>query len=416
MKILHITTEDIRPGASRAAFRLNQGLNKINIRSNLLVQNKQSSSNLVYPIVEGGAGRVIGESRKLLDKTFLVKYKNREKVPFSTQKIPNVNLIRKINDIDPDLVVLHWVCDGFLQIESLARIHKPIVWVLRDMWPFTGGCHYDQGCEKYMETCGACPQLSSKSDRDLSYSVLHRKLRSWKYIDFNIIALSTWIGKCAAASSLFKNSNIEIIPNGVDIGLYRPIDKPLARKILKLPIEKKLILFGAVGATSDKRKGFHLLQAALKDLSQSRFNESFELVVFGATKSSDIEECGFMVHYLGHLSDDISLALAYSAADIFIAPSIQENLANTVLESTACGTPCIAFKIGGMPDLIEHEQNGYLARPFDVTDLAKGIIWTTEQNDRYQKLSKRARKKVEQEFTIETQAERHLVFYKNILA
>jgi glycosyltransferase involved in cell wall biosynthesis len=174
-------------------------------------------------------------------------------------------------------------------------------------------------------------------------------------------------------------------------------------------------LFGAVGATSDNRKGFHLLQSALKDLSQSNFTEDFDLVVFGTTKSSEIEECGFKVHYLGHLSDDTSLVLAYSAADIFVAPSTQENLANTVLESIACGTPCVAFRIGGMPDLIEHKQNGYLAQPFDITDLAKGIVWIMGQNERYHKLSNRAREKVNQEFTIEIQAKRTLSFYKDII-
>ena len=169
-------------------------------------------------------------------------------------------------------------------------------------------------------------------------------------------------------------------------------------------------------ATSDRRKGFHLLLPAIKKLSQWEiWQHKLELVVFGASEPVNPPDFGLKTHYLGRLNDDISLALVYAAADIFVAPSLEDNLPNTVMEALACGTPSVAFKIGGMPDMIEHQQNGYLAQPFDVEELAKGISWVLEDEKRYQKLCDRTRDKIEQEFTLEIQASKYLKLYNDIL-
>ncbi|MGF1524212.1 MAG: glycosyltransferase family 4 protein [Leptolyngbyaceae cyanobacterium] len=415
MKVLHISTEDTRPGASRAAYRLSHGLQRIGIDSSMLVQNKRSDDAMVHTVLKGGMGRILMESRKLLDKTRLTRYPQRLSTPFSAQWIPNTRSLEYIQHLNPDILSLHWVGDGFLQVESLPKLQRPFVWTLRDMWPFTGGCHYDQNCGKYTASCGTCPQLGSQKSNDLSRAILNRKKKSWQSIDLTIVALSRWIGQCAASSAVFKDRRIEVIPNGLDTELYRPIDPGVARKVLRLPKDKHLVVFGAVGATSDPRKGFHLLQAALQELSASEWRDKLELVVFGASKANTTDDFGFKTHFLGKLNDDLSLVLAYSAADVLVAPSMQENLANTVLESIACGTPSVAFKIGGMPDLIAHEQNGYLVQPFEATDLAKGIVWVLENRDRYQKLAANARKKVEQEFTLDIQANRYKSLFEEIL-
>lgn len=416
MKVLHISTEDDRPGASRAAYRLSQGLNQIGITSNILVQNKRSRDRSVYPVIPGGLGRIVGESRKLLDKTFLTKYPNRRDSAFSPQKISNINLLRQVNKFDPDLINLHWVCDGFLQIETIPQLKKPLVWTLRDMWPFTGGCHYDQDCGNYTNQCGKCPQLASSKLNDLSYQILKRKVKAWQNLDLNIIALSTWIKECAASSTLFQEKNIRVIPNGIDTDIFRPINKESAREILQLPTDKYLVLFGSVQADSDKRKGSHLLQGALHSLAESDWKEKIELVTFGTSESRVTDCFGFKSHNLGHLNDNLSLILAYSAANIFVAPSMQENLPNTVLESLACGTPSVAFKIGGMPDLIDHQVDGFLVNPFEISELAQGIVWTLESVERYQKLVRSAREKVEKNFTLNIQANRYRQFYSEILS
>ncbi|MGK7899614.1 MAG: glycosyltransferase, partial [Xenococcus sp. (in: cyanobacteria)] len=184
---------------------------------------------------------------------------------------------------------------------------------------------------------------------------------------------------------------------------------------LNLPQNKKLVFFGAAKATSDKRKGFELLQKALQYLSKSGYQNELELVIFGASRPDNPPAFGFKEHYLGRFGDNLSLALIYSAADVFIAPSIQENLANTVMEALACGTPCLAFNIGGMPDMIEHEKNGYLAQPYKIEDLARGISWVLENEARHQKLSHRAREKVEQEFAMEIPARRYSSLFNEIL-
>ncbi|HBK62697.1 MAG TPA: glycosyl transferase, partial [Cyanobacteria bacterium UBA11166] len=310
---------------------------------------------------------------------------------------------------------LHWINQGYTQIETLAKFKQPLVWSLHDMWAFTGGCHYNKDCDRYTISCGACPQLGSTKDWDISRWVWQRKTKAWKNLNLTVVALSSWLANCARESSLFQDLPIEVIPNGINSNKYRPINQQIAREVLNLPQDKQLILFGSLKATSDKRKGFHLLQPALQDLSKSGWYNRLELVIFGAERPENPPEFGFNTHYLGTLSDDLSLALVYSAANVFVLPSVQDNLPNTIMEAIACGTPCVAFNIGGMPDLIEHQQNGYLAQPYKIEDLAQGIAWVLENEERHQKLSFRAREKVEQEFTQEIQGSRYVSLFTQVL-
>ncbi|MGL4881879.1 MAG: glycosyltransferase, partial [Waterburya sp.] len=259
------------------------------------------------------------------------------------------------------------------------------------------------------------PQLGSKRNWDLSRWIWRRKQKAWQNLDLKIVTPSKWLADCAKTSSLFKDKRVEVIPYGLNTDVFRPIDKKTARKLLQLPQDKQLVLFLSLQATSDKRKGLQLLQPALQKLSFGNWQDRIELVLVGASKPEKDIDFGFKSHYLGTLTDDLMLALVQSAADVFVAPSIQDNLPNTVLEAIACGTPSVAFKIGGMPDMIEHEQNGYLAKPYEIDDLAQGIAWVIENEERHQKLSARARIKVEKEFTLEIQANRYLSLYKEIL-
>lgn len=416
MKILLLSTDDIKPGAARAAYRFNQSLQSIGIHSQMLVQTKQSDDNTVIGIKDSsGIGQTFTGLRLGLDKLPLRFYPNRENTTYSPQWLPD-NIASKVAQLNPDLISLHWICQSYLQIETIAKLKKPIVWTLRDMWSFTGGCHYSSNCNHYTDSCGACPQLHSSKDWDLSRWVWRRKAKAWRNLDLTVVALSSWLGKCASSSSLFKNLRVEVIPNGIDTQKYRPINQQLAREILRLPQDKQLVFFGAARATSEKRKGFHLLQPALQNLSKSGYQDQLEVVIFGASEPDNPPDFGFKAYYLGKLSDDLLLALVYSAADVFIAPSTEENLANTVLEAIACGTPCVAFNIGGMPDLIEHQKNGYLAQPYEIEDLAQGIAWILENKERHHKLGNRAREKAEQEFTMAIQAHRYLSLFNEILA
>jgi glycosyltransferase involved in cell wall biosynthesis len=418
MKVLLLSSSDIGGGAARSAYRLHQGLQDINVDTEMLVQSKSSDDFKVIAQntkLEKGFAKL----RPTIDALPLQFYPQRDRTVFSPQWLPS-SLVTKVAQACPEVINLHWICNGFLPIDAVRKFKQPLVWTLHDMWAFTGGCHYSYDCNRYLNSCGTCPQLHSKNEWDLSRWTWQRKKKNWQELNPHIVTPSNWLATCARASSLFASSSIEVIPYGLNLEVYKPIEKQFARRLLNLPSNIKLVLFGAMSATSDRRKGFHLLQPALQKLSQTvsqqQWQDQLEIVIMGASQPITPLDLGFKSRYLGKLSDDLALALVYSAADMFVAPSTQDNLANTVLEAIACGLPVVAFDIGGMSDMIEHRLNGYLAKPFDTDDLAMGISWILEDSDRLQKLSHRAREKAEQEFSQELQAKRYLSLFEAILA
>ena len=411
MNVLLLSTSDTEGGAAKAAYRLHQGLHSIGVASQMLVQQKQSSDATVLSAKTNLAAS-LASARVTVDALPLKRYAG--KPLFSPQWLPDP-VKTKSAKLAVDLFNLHWTQSGFVRIETLTQLQRPLVWSLHDMWAFTGGCHYTGDCERYQTNCGACPQLQSQQEQDLSRWVWQRKLNAWKSLDLTIVGISRWMADCARASSLLQHHRIEQIPNGLDTELYRPIESQIARQLLRLPADKRLVLFGACHATSDKRKGFHLLQAALQQLNQLDWKADLELVVLGASPPEQPLDIGFKVHYLGTVQDELTQALVYSAADVFVLPSIQENLSNMILEALACGTPCVAFNIGGMPDMIEHQSNGYLVQPYQVQDLAQGIVWVIEHQSRHQNLSHAARATVVQNFNLQLQARRYASLYEEIL-
>jgi glycosyltransferase involved in cell wall biosynthesis len=416
MKIASLSTFDNQGGAARAAYRLHQGLNQIDVESWILSQSKFSQDpKVIGAKTSSGIEQIKTGLRLTLDQLPLKRYGKKDRQLFSPHWLPS-KVIEQVAQLNPDLINLHWVSAGYLKIETIAKFKQPLVWTLHDMWSFTGGCHYNQSCNKFTAACGACPLLGSDKEEDLSRQIWQRKHKAWQDLNLTVVTPSQWLGENAQASSLFGDRRVEVIPYGLDTETYRPIEQKTARALLKLPQDKQLLLFLSLNATSDKRKGFHLLQPALQQLKQSDWQSKLELMVVGASKPEKPLELGFKGHYLGTLQDDLTLALAYSAADVFVAPSLQDNLPNTVLEAIACGTPCVAFDIGGMPDMIEHKQNGYLAQPLAIDDLARGISWTIEDPLRRQQLSQRARTKAEQEFALKIQAQRYQALYQEILA
>jgi glycosyltransferase involved in cell wall biosynthesis len=351
-----------------------------------------------------------------LNELPLRRYHQRDRTLFSPQWVPDV-LATRVAAIEPDIVHLHWTCNGFLQIETLAKFQRPLVWTLHDMWPFTGGCHYTQTCDRYFQTCGACPQLHSRRQRDLSRWIWQRKAKAWSGLDLTLVAPSTWLADCAAASSLFQSRRIEVIPHGLDVDIYKPIERSQARALLNLPLKKPLVLFGAAaGVTNDPRKGFLLLSSALEQLGQSYSPDALELVIFGTSQAAQPLQFHFKTHFLGRLHDDLTLAILYSAADVMIVPSTQEAFGQTASEAMACGTPVVAFNATGLQDIVNHQQTGYLAKPFEAADLAQGIVWVLQDPERYQILSAQARQKAKQNFTLGHQAQDYRSLLSEIVA
>ena len=413
MNLLILSSSDIEGGAARASYRLHQGLQNIGVASQLLVKDKSSDDGAVIAS-QAKLGKEFDKLRSTLDRLPLQLYPNRDRAVFSSQWLPDFTL-PLVAQLCPDIINLHWVFGGYLQLETISKFSQPLVWTLHDMCAFTGGCHYSRDCVRYTDFCGACPQLGSNSNWDVSRWVWQRKSKAWKETNLTIVTPSSWLAQCAQASSLFRDLRVEVIANGLDTEKYRPLDQANARKLLNLPQDKQLILFGALGATSDERKGFHLMQPALQSLSRSGWGEKIELVVFGSSQTENQIDLGFKSRYVGRLNDDLSLALLYSAADVMIVPSVQEAFGQTASESLACGTPVVAFDATGLKDIVEHQENGYLARPFEIEDLAQGIAWVLENKERHQKMCDRARQKAEQEFTLELQASRYLSLFTEIL-
>lgn len=413
MNVLFLNAWDHEGGAARAALRLLKGVQAAGVDARMLVKKKTGSdASVLGP--NARMDRAMAYLRPMFEHRRISRYPGWNGLSFSPALYPD-RLFPQVQALAPDIVHLHWVGDGFFKVETLPRLQRPLVWTLHDSWPFTGGCHIPFDCPRYRQSCGACPVLGSTREDDLSRQVWQRKQKAWRDLNLTVVAPSHWLADCARSSSLFSNRRIEVIPNGLDLQRYRPIDKAVAREALALPQDKKLILFGGMHSTSDPNKGFHLLAAALRGLVSDGWGDKAELLVFGSQEPTNPPDLGMKANYLDRLHDDISLALYYSAADVFVFPSIQEALGYTAMEAMACGTPCVAFRQGGVPDLIDHELNGYLAQPFDPIDLARGIAWVLEKENR-QILSMQARQKIEREFSLDQVAKRYVALYNELLA
>lgn len=408
LKIAVLNTYISTGGAARAAMRLNAGLRQAGLDLTTL-------SRATYPQT------VTGDSKKrnwlswflgcmhLLPCKF---YPKRQLHNFSSNWMPD-GLGRRLRRLSPDLIHLHWVGDGFFRIENLARCNTPIVWTLHDSWAFTGGCHLPGKCHRYREQCGYCSVLGSARENDLSRRVWSRKHIAWKDIHLTAVAPSRWLADCARSSSLLRERRVEVIPNGIDVKTYLPGDSAAARSALGLPLDGRLILFGAVHSLSDSNKGLDLLLAAVSNLDNS-LQKKAELVVFGDRSDLDVQGCGLPVRNLGIIAEESRLALLYQAADLFVAPSRQENLPNMVLEAMACGTPCVAFDVGGLPDLINHGINGYLARPFEAKDLCRGISWVLADEIRRLTMANLSREKIVAGFSLKHVVDRYLDLYREL--
>jgi glycosyltransferase involved in cell wall biosynthesis len=413
MKILQINTSDIQGGAARAAYRIHKGLQTIGIQSQMLVQSKKSDDkSIIGPTNK--FNKALSLLRPTLDASLVKLLGKGSKTIFSPAWLPFSPILSQINTLSPDIVHLHWVCGGMLRPKQLKKINKPLVWTLHDMWAFTGGCHYSENCEGYKKQCGNCPQLNKNKLHDLSYSIHKRKKKAWEQLDLTIVTPSHWLAESVRQSDLFSNRRIEVIHNGLDTDLFKPIEKSVARSIWKLPENKKLILFGAMGAISDPRKGFDILVKALDELDKQWAGEA-ECIIFGNSEPKNLPVFGFPVHYTGHLHDDVSLALLYSAADVMVVPSRQEAFGQTASESMSCGTPVVAFGATGLLDIVEHKQNGYLAQPYDSDDLAKSIEWVLADEERHKQLCYAARKKAVANFDLKKVAKQYADLYQSLL-
>jgi glycosyltransferase involved in cell wall biosynthesis len=409
MKIVFLTYSDIQGGAARATYWLANGLINSGHDVRMIVYSKSTDHYWVNKI-----GKTLQYNIRLfLDSIPIRFYKLNRIHHWSINLIENKCLYKEINKINPDIINIHWVGNSFMPISLLKKIKQPIVWSLYDMWPFTGGCHYDNFCNKFKTQCGTCPQLKS-SNYDLSRFLVLKKEKEWRHKNITIVSPSNWLNNLAKESLVFKNHNFKIIPHGTDLKIFRPIDKITARKILNLPIEGNYILFGSMAGVIDKRKGYQFLIPALDFIKKTCINSDLKILIFGQDKPLDEAILPFETHYIGKINDDITLALLYSASSLTITPSMQEAFGMTASESMACGTPVVAFGATGPLDVIDHKENGYLATPYDFMDLASGILWVLDPIN-YNRISKNARQKCLDKFDLKDTSNAYFSLYSEKL-
>lgn len=373
--ILSLNASGDRGGAGKAAMRLHLALIESGLDASMLVR-RGIGVDRVRAVADSLVGGKLASLQPYMDRIPFLFYPERLKTHLSSGLMPNC-LMRGPGIKNADILHLHWVGGGFVPVKGLGCYSGPIVWTLHDSWAFTGGCHVPGSCSAYRQTCGCCPLLRSSDPHDLTWKILDRKMRFWNNLDLTLVAPSHWMAGCARASTLFCNRRIEVIPNGIDPDLFSPCEKQEARDRFSLPNDINLILCGGVGFHSDQNKGWDLLHSALEMLPEERFRDRVGLVVVGERENA--ADLPLKVFHLGHL-DDVDMRLAYSAADLFISPSRSENLSNMILESMACGTPVVAFSVGGSQEIIDHLATGFLAQPENVQSLSDGIAWGIESS------------------------------------
>jgi glycosyltransferase involved in cell wall biosynthesis len=315
---------------------------------------------------------------------------------------------------ESDLIQLHWVT-RFVDYQAffdLIPASTPVVWTLHDMVAFTGGCHYDQGCNRFAQSCGRCPQLGSESDTDLTRQVWQRKWKIFQKLrpqQLHIVTPSHWLGEQVGQSSLLSRFPHSVIPYGLDTEMFAPRDRRVSRELLRIPLHAKVVLFIANGV-SDPRKGFRLLARALRSIESP---SGMFLLSLGPGASADFG--GFPSAHIGQQDDDLFLSHVYSAADILVAPSLQDNLPNTVLESISCGTPVVGFAVGGIPDIVRPGLTGLLAAPGEVVSLRTAIVDLLKNEEGRKDMAIHCRKIATQEYALEIQARRYLKLYEDVL-
>jgi glycosyltransferase involved in cell wall biosynthesis len=362
MRVLHVSFADAGGGAALAAARLHRAQRALGIASKMLVLRRVTDD---PDVMRAGTRARLSYALSWRLESWLLRFVTHgESIERSLHLLPGA-LHRQINASDADVVHLHGL-HGILGIAEIARIKKPLVWTLHDMWPFAGAEHYPvAGDERWMH--------GYRRD-SLDGWTWHRKRARWRDLDVVLVAPSRWMAEQCRESALFRRHPAHLIPNTFDPDEFMPREMAAARRRLNLPLDRRIVLFGAHDPALH-RKGFDLLAKALALLAASVPRDSVELVVFSRTTPP--AGTSIPVRTLGWIDRDLDQL--YSAADVLVAPSRMDNLANIVVEAAACGLPAVAFHIGGMPDLIDHRRTGYLAAPFDADDLAKGIDWVLAQ-------------------------------------
>ncbi len=416
LKVFHVNASDVSGGAARAAYRIHKSLVQYGftqgVHSQLRVIKQLRNEHLTIggsPAVAPHATKFWGRLRPLLTRYACRDFRTRNSTLHSIAW-PSTGLgyelTKRYHQGQADLVNLHWLGDTTLSIEEIGRLPMPLVWTLHDQWAFCGAEHYtsppcqdeiESSDERFVLGYTRSSRPYHEGGRDLNRITWQRKNRSWCK-PIHIVCPSKWLADCVRRSALMSSWPVTVIPNPIDLIQWAPIEQSYARSLLGLPIDFPLILFGADRGTADPRKGADLLLEALQRLRKQVVGtdlEGLRLAVFGQSAPISQNDLGFPVHFLGSFQDDLSLRILYAAADVFVISSRQDNLPNTGLEAHACGTPVVAFRTGGLIDIVDDCVTGALADPFEPQSLANAIQWVLISPERHSQLSIQARRRAE---------------------
>lgn len=406
MNVLHVNTSDGGGGAARGAYWLHQALSG-HVTSRMLVQNRVTDDERVLTYGSPLMARVARRVQQLS----LRPYPEAHGL-FSSATLPRL-VHRTINALNPDIVNLHWINEGFMTPENVRRITAPVVWTLRDVWPMTGGCHYTKGCERFTASCGQCPTLGSSREDDLSRHVWQRKARAWQGRNLTFVALSEWIAQEARRSSLLSGYETVVIPNALDVEVFHPLPRAQARAELGLDPDTRSILFSAMNPIQDHRKGFPQLREALEVLARRPDADQLEVLV-GGPVYGEAPTMPIRTRFLGMIDDDQTMRQLYAASTVTAMPSLEEAFGKVAMESMSCGTPVVCLSGTGTAEIVTHLEHGYHAAPLDVTDLAAGLAYVLD-HPAPERLAAQSRAHVLATYTFERQAQLYLDVYGRVL-
>ncbi|HEU0046046.1 MAG TPA: glycosyltransferase family 4 protein [Nitrososphaera sp.] len=414
MKILHLSTFDVTGGAARSAYRIHSGLRRLGYDSQMFVAGRKSHDPTVT---------VFARSKRVLPRLERALRRRRIKRPMARYPALRSNSYEIFTDnrtiYGSDVVTqlpacgvihLHWIANFIDYSSFFGAVNKPMVWTLHDMNPFTGGCHYDNGCGKWRNGCGGCPQLASDKHNDLSRQIWRRKEKIFKQIEkdqLHIVVPSEWMAREVKHSPILGQFPVTIIPYGLDLDCFASRDRTVSRNVLGVPLEARVMLLLG-DSLKNKRKGFGLLSEiliGLKDVPR--------LVVISVGGDHLPLEVNVPHVHLGFIESERILSLVYSAADVFVVPSLQDNLPNTVLESLACGTPVVGFDVGGIPELVRPEVTGTLVPRGDIKALCGAIKNLFENPSMRVAMSANCRN-IAQEYSLESCARRYVELYTRV--
>ena len=413
MRVLIVNTSDRTGGAAVAANRLMMALNNHGVKAKMLVRDKLSDSLSVVALPQS----------PLLYWHFLwERFVIYCRLLFSRRHLFEIDIANAGSDItrlpefrEADVIHLHWINQGMLSlgvIRKILRSGKPVVWTMHDIWPATAICHVTLGCRHFTTTCHQCRLLpGGGSANDLSTSIWRKKERMLDGESIYFVACSRWLESEAKASALLKGQKITSIPNPIDTHIYKPGDRKEARRRLGLPLDRQFILFASQRVTNENKGMNYLIEACrlLHDLSDAT------VLILGGHAEEVVSQLSIDAIPLGYVNDERRIIDIYQAADVFVLPSLSENLPNTIMEAMACGLPCVGFRVGGIPEEIDHKRNGYVAEYRNASDLAHGIRWvlTSVHHD---ELSEACVRKVAQNYSQQSVALRYAEVYQQAMA